>query len=74
MGMKVKLAFWSAVALAVVGAHAPDGALFYFFATHLLAASTGLFMLGLEHRSRAGAKAAPPGSKGSKNPAKTKTK
>jgi hypothetical protein len=52
--MKLKLAFWSAVLLAVLGAHAPESALFYFFATHLLIASAGLLMLRLEQRPRPG--------------------
>jgi hypothetical protein len=56
--MKVKLAFWCAVVLAFIGAHAPEGALFYFFATHLLAVSAGLFMLRREHAPRAGVKRA----------------
>jgi hypothetical protein len=71
--MKGKLAFWSALVLAVIGAHAPEGALFYFFATHLLAVSTGLFMLQREQRPRAGVKAAVPGGKRSSAPSKPKT-
>lgn len=52
--MKLKLAFWSAVLLAVLGAHSPESALFYFFATHLLAASAGILMFRLEHKPRSG--------------------
>ncbi len=64
--MKLKLAFWSAVLLAVVGAHAPERALFYFFATHLFVASTGLLMFRLEHKPPPGPKE--PGT-GRKTPA-----
>mgnify|MGYP005840996841 CR=1 FL=1 len=61
--MKAKLAFWTAVVLAVIGAHASEAALFYFFATHLLAASTGLFLLRRDHRPRAAEKAKSAGRK-----------
>jgi dihydropteroate synthase len=71
--MKVKLAFWTAVVLAFIGAHAPEGALFYFFATHLLAVSAGLFLLRREHAPRAGVKAQAAGRKSSPPPSKTKT-
>jgi hypothetical protein len=54
--MKLKLAFWSAVLLAVAGAQAPDGALLYFFAMLLLAASFGLLMRRLEQAPRSKAK------------------
>ncbi len=55
--MKLKLAFWCAVLLAVLGAHAPESALFYFFATHLLVVSAGLLMRRIEHNDRSGEKA-----------------
>jgi hypothetical protein len=70
--MKVRLAFWSAVLLAVIGAHASEGALFYFFTAHLLAVSTGFFLLGLEHRPRAKVKAQASGKKPSAPPPKAK--
>ncbi len=70
--MKVKLAFYSALVLAVIGAHAAEGALFYFFATHLLAASAGLFMLRLEHTPRDGGNAGNPKRKPSSPPSKMK--
>lgn len=63
--MKLKLAFWSAVLLAVLGAHAPESALFYFFATHLLIASAGLLMLRLERKPRPGREQPPGGAKNS---------
>jgi hypothetical protein len=71
--MKVRLVFWSAVVLAVVGAYAPEGALFYFFATQLAAVSAGLSMRRLEHPPRAGAKAKTPGRTPAAPLAKTKT-
>jgi hypothetical protein len=43
--MKLKLLFWSAVLLAVVGAYSAEGTLFYFFATHLMMIATGLCMI-----------------------------
>lgn len=71
--MKAKLAFWTAVVLAVIGAHATEGALFYFFATHLLAVSMGLFLLRRAHMPRAAVKAQTAGRKPPPWPSKTKT-
>jgi hypothetical protein len=55
--MKLKLLFWSAVLLAVIGAYSAEGTLFYFFATHLMMIATGLCMIRREQKPRAGAAA-----------------
>jgi hypothetical protein len=52
--MKLKLLFWSAVLLAVIGAYSAEGSLFYFFATHLMMVATGLCMIRREQKPRAG--------------------
>jgi hypothetical protein len=52
--MKLKLLFWSAVLLAVVGAYSAEGTLFYFFATHLMMIATGFCMIRRERKTRAG--------------------
>jgi hypothetical protein len=58
--MKLKLMFWSAVVLAVIGAYSAEGILFYFFATHLMMIATGLGMIRREQKPRAGAPAKAP--------------
>jgi hypothetical protein len=50
--MKLKLLFWSAVLLAVIGAYSAEGILFYFFATHLMMVATGLCMVRREQKTR----------------------
>jgi hypothetical protein len=52
--MKLKLLFWSAVLLAVIGAYSAEGTLFYFFATHLMMIATGLCIFRREQKPRAG--------------------
>ena len=52
--MKLKLLFWSAVLLAVIGAYSAEGTLFYFFATHLMMIATGLCMIRREQKTRIG--------------------
>jgi len=52
--MKLKLLFWSAVVLAVIGAYSAEGTLFYFFATHLMMIATGLCMIRREQKTRTG--------------------
>jgi hypothetical protein len=52
--MKLKLLFWSAVLLAVIGAYSAEGTLFYFFATHLMMIATGLCMIRREQKTRTG--------------------
>jgi hypothetical protein len=61
--MKLKLLFWSAVLLAVVGAYSAEGTLFYFFATHLMMIATGLSMIRREQKTRAGTAARAPAGK-----------
>ena len=61
--MKLKLLFWSAVFLAVIGAYSAEGTLFYFFATHLMTIATGLCMIRREQKTRAGAAATAPAGK-----------
>jgi len=61
--MKLKLLFWSAVLLAVIGAYSAEGTLFYFFATHLMTVATGLCMIRREQKSRAGVPAKAPAGK-----------
>ena len=51
--MQLKFLFWLAVISAVIGMHAPDGNLFYFFAVHLTMLMIGLFLLRREKRGRA---------------------
>jgi hypothetical protein len=63
--MKLKLLFWSAVLLAVIGAYSAEGTLFYFFATHLMMIATGLCMIRREHKTRAGVAAKAPAGKSS---------
>jgi hypothetical protein len=50
--MQLKLLFWLAVILAVIGMHLPDGNLFYFFAVHLTMLMIGLHLLRREKRGR----------------------
>jgi hypothetical protein len=64
--MKLKLLFWSAVLLAVVGAYSAEGTLFYFFATHLMMIATGLCMIRRERKTRAGASPKAPDGKQAK--------
>ncbi|MCU0559817.1 MAG: hypothetical protein MUD16_06435 [Desulfobacterales bacterium] len=71
--MKAKMAFWTAAGLALIGVHATEGALFYFFASHLLAVSLGLFLLRREHVPRAAAKAPAAGRKPAPVPPKAKS-
>jgi len=52
--MKLKLLFWSAVLLTVIGAYSAEGTLFYFFATHLMMIATGLCMIRREQKTRTG--------------------
>jgi hypothetical protein len=61
--MKLKLMFWSAVLLAVIGAYSAEGILFYFFATHLMMIATGLSIIRREQKARAGAPAKFPAGK-----------
>ena len=63
--MKLKLLFWSAVLLAVIGAYSAEGTLFYFFATHLMMIATGLCMIRREQKTRAGVPAKAPAGKSS---------
>ena len=64
--MKLKLLFWTAVLLAVIGAYSAEGTLFYFFATHLMMIATGLCMIRRERKTRTGAEPKAPGSKQAK--------
>jgi hypothetical protein len=67
--MKLKLLFWSAVLLAVIGAYSAEGTLFYFFATHLMMIATGLCMIRCEQKTRiGGAVKAPAGKTSSASP------
>jgi hypothetical protein len=67
--MKLKLLFWSAVLLAVIGAYSAEGTLFYFFATHLMMIATGLCMIRREQKTRiGGAVKAPAGKTASASP------
>jgi hypothetical protein len=61
--MKLKLLFWSAVLLSVIGAYSAEGALFYFFATHLMMIATGLGMIRRERKTRSGVAAKAPAGK-----------
>jgi hypothetical protein len=61
--MKLKLLFWSAVLLAVIGAYSAEGILFYFFATHLMMVATGLCMVRREQKTRGGVPAKAPAGK-----------
>ena len=61
--MKLKLVFWSAVLLAVIGAYSAEATLFYFFATHLMMIATGLCMIQRERKTRPGVAAKAPGGK-----------
>lgn len=61
--MKLKLMFWSAVLLAVIGAYSVEGTLFYFFATHLMMIATGTCMIRREQKNRTGAVAKAPAAK-----------
>ena len=61
--MKLKLLFWSAVLLAVIGAYSAEGTLFYFFAIHLMMIATGLCMIRREQKTRAGVTAKAPAGK-----------
>jgi hypothetical protein len=61
--MKLKLLFWSAVLLAVIGAYSAEGTLFYFFAIHLMTIATGLCMIRREQKTRAGVPAKGPAGK-----------
>jgi len=61
--MKLKLLFWSAVLLAVIGAYSTEGTLFYFFATHLMMIATGLCMIRRDQKTRAGGAAKAPADK-----------
>ncbi|MBI5577521.1 MAG: hypothetical protein HY895_00075 [Deltaproteobacteria bacterium] len=61
--MKLKLLFWSAVLLAVIGAYSAEGTLFYFFATHLIMIATGMCMIRRDQKSRTGAAAKAPAGK-----------
>ena len=61
--MKLKLLFWSAVLLAVIGAYSTEGTLFYFFATHLMLIATGLCMIRRDQKTRAGVAAKAPAGK-----------
>jgi hypothetical protein len=63
--MKLKLLFWSAVLLAVIGAYSAEGTLFYFFATHLMMIATGLCMIRRAQKTRAGVAAKAPAGKSS---------
>jgi len=61
--MKLKLLFWSAVLLAVIGAYSAEGTLFYFFATHLMMIATGLCMIRREQKTRTGGAVIAPAGK-----------
>ena len=61
--MKLKLLFWSAVLLAVIGAYSAEGTLFYFFATHLMMIATGLCMIRREQKTRTGGTVKAPAGK-----------
>ena len=61
--MKLKLLFWSAVLLAVIGAYSVEGTLFYFFAAHLMTIATGLCMIRRDQKTRAGVAAKAPAGK-----------
>jgi hypothetical protein len=51
--MRLKILFWLAVVLAVLGIHSPDGNLFYFFAVHLTMLTIGFALYRREKRGRA---------------------
>jgi hypothetical protein len=61
--MKLKLLFWSAVILVVIGAYSAEGTLFYFFATHLMMVATGLCVIRRDQKTRAGVAAKAPAGK-----------
>jgi hypothetical protein len=61
--MKLKLLFWSAVFLAVIGSYSTEGTLFYFFATHLMMIATGLCMIRRDQKICAGVAAKAPAGK-----------
>ena len=61
--MKLKLLFWTAVLLAVIGAYSAEGTIFYFFATHLMMIATGLGLIRREQKTRAGVTAKAPDGK-----------
>ncbi len=51
--MRLKLLFWSAVALAVIGGRVPEGNLYYFFAVQMLMLAIGSALKRREQRRRA---------------------
>lgn len=53
--MKTKLLFWTALAMAVIGMHSPEGSLFYFFAFHLSMLLIGCLLHRREKRGRGNA-------------------
>jgi len=50
--MRLKILFWLAVVLAVIGIHSPDGNLFHFFAVHLTMLTIGFALQRREKRGR----------------------
>jgi hypothetical protein len=50
--MRLKILFWLAVGLAVLGIHSPEGNLFYFFAVHLTMLTIGFALYRREKRGR----------------------
>ena len=50
--MQLKILFWLAVGLAVLGMHSLDGNLFYFFAVHLTMLIIGFALYRREKRGR----------------------
>ncbi len=51
--MKLKLLFWSAVALAVIGGRVPEANLYYFFAVQMLMLAIGSALKRRDQRRRA---------------------
>jgi len=58
--MKTKFMIWSAAAFLWMAINADDGALFYFFAIHLLVCSVGLSFRRRELKKQSGKDALPP--------------
>jgi hypothetical protein len=58
--MRLKILFWAAVGLGVLGMHSPDGNLFYFFAVHLTMLTIGSWLYRREKRGGSPSAGGPP--------------
>lgn len=57
--MKTKLLFWGGVLFFLLGLHAKDGTLFYFFSVHLFMLNIGVFLHKISYSPQTEARVEP---------------